>query len=180
VDFLCNVDIAPVLGAINKTPETYWRRQDQSKQNAYPVFHSTEHIVMRFVDSNDDPREFKSFTSWRLYCSVILPIMDQVSSYLKITNPVYPKAMFARLKARSRIDEHIDHGSSHKQVHKIHVPLTSLPDIHFKVNNETFYLQPGCAYEVNNLVKHGVDNPTDSDRIHFIFEVFDAGKNSGV
>jgi len=86
--------------------------------------------------------------------------------------------MFARVKARSKIDEHIDRGSSHKLVHKIHVPLISAPDIEIIVDKQSFYLEPGQAYEVNNLQRHGVSNPTNIDRTHFIFEVFDSSEYS--
>ena len=173
VALLGEVDIAPALDLLEKLPASYWRTQNQSKQNNYPVFHSTDHIVMRFVDSNEDPRSFTTHLSWNLFGAVLLPVMSAVSAYLDITNPVYPKAMLARLKAQSVIDPHIDHGSSHALVHKIHVPLVSHADVEFLVGGTSSCLRPGYAYEVNNLIEHGASNATSNDRIHFVFEVFD-------
>lgn len=178
VSLLASVDIGPLYALVSKLPESYWRRQNEVKENEYSVFHSTDHIVMRFVEPNDDPREFKAHLSWKLCESVVMPIMAEISNVLGIANPVYPKAMFARLNAHSEIDLHIDHGSSHALVHKIHVPLISHAEIQFKINDEVFFLQPKHAYEVNNLKPHGVSNPTDIDRVHFIFEVFEGQPNS--
>ena len=36
-----------------------------------------------------------------------------------------------------------------------------------------YHLQEGQAYEVNNLIGHGVENHGATDRIHLIFECFD-------
>lgn len=173
ISTICEVDIAPLLVLIDKLPTHYWDQQNLLKRNEYPVFHSTEHIVMRFVGANDDPRDFTTNLSWGLFSATLLPIMAKVSNCLKITAPNYPKVMFARLRANSNIEQHIDHGSSHPRVHKIHVPLVSHQNIEFLISDSKFYLEPGKAYEVNNLKPHGVVNPTPIDRIHLIFEVFD-------
>jgi len=171
---LCEVDITSALQVLNKLPNSYWLRQDRAKQNDYPVFHSTQHIIMRFTEPNGSPRRHNSYLSWKLFSPAVLPLMNQVSNRLDIKNPVYSKAMLARLKPHSVIEPHIDRGSSYEFVHKIHIPLISQPDVEFIVEDKVFFLQPGYAYEVNNLKKHGVSNPTNINRVHFIFEVFDS------
>lgn len=48
------------------------------------------------------------------------------------------------------------------------------------IDGADFHLAAGYAWEVNNLVAHGVFNGGAQDRVHFIFEVFDgAGPSSG-
>jgi len=173
IQWLAEVDTSELTHNVCKLTNAFWQRANSTKQNKYPVFHSTEHIVLRFVDANQDPREFQTHASWHLFASYCLPLMAQVANCLKIQNPIYPKAMFARLKARSIIEQHIDHGSSHKQAHKVHIPLITNEDTTFTIAKESFSLLAGNAYEVNNLTWHGVNNNSDQDRVHFIFEVFD-------
>jgi len=65
---ICNlgrVDVSKLLSTLEKIPESYWGRQDRQKENNYPVFHSTQHIVMRFVEPNQDPRGFTTHLSWK-------------------------------------------------------------------------------------------------------------------
>lgn len=175
VQVLGTINIEPLLSIINRFPEHFWERENATKDNDYPVFHSTKHIVLRFIEHQKDPRFYYSKPSWQALACNLLPLMNEVSDRLGIKAPEYPKAMFARLQAGGRIDPHIDHGISHKHVHKIHIPLISHPDVVFFTAGNTYYLEPGKAYEVNNLKEHGVDNPSDIDRVHFIFEVFKAG-----
>lgn len=173
IDLLCKVDVSATLDLLDKFPDRYWEMENARKENDYPVFHSTEHLILRFIEGAKDPSRFYENPAWALFAPTILPLMDQISYGMGIAQPIYPKAMFAKLKKNSRIDPHIDHGHSHRYVHKIHVPLISHPDICFLIKDEVFFLEPGWAYEVNNLVPHGVENPTSADRLHFIFEVYD-------
>jgi len=53
------------------------------------------------------------------------------------------------------------------------VPLVTNPGVLFLTGETWTHLEVGQAYEVNNIVRHGVVNNGDEDRIHFIFEVFE-------
>lgn len=168
------VNIEPLLSLLRKLPDCYWQNEDQYKENKFDVFHSTQHIVFRFIENFKDPRNFYSEPSWNLFQHSLLPLMNDVASRYGYSQPQFPKAMLARLYAGAKIDKHKDKGNSNGYVHKIHVPLLSSPAVRFLEGHQAFYLKPGNAYEVNNLIAHGVVNDSEQDRVHFIFELFDA------
>jgi len=158
---------------VNKIPEAVWQRENKYKENRFSVFHSTEHIVMRFIEEFRDPRQFYSEPTWRMWSPIILPVMKEIATHYQYANPEFPKVMLAKLKAGQKIDQHIDKGRSNLYVHKIHVPIITDPQVLFYEKKQSFYLQVNNAYEVNNIIPHGVDNQSQNDRVHLIFEMFD-------
>ncbi|HFD12775.1 MAG TPA: aspartyl beta-hydroxylase [Crenotrichaceae bacterium] len=169
---LGSVNIEPLLLLLQKLPDSYWNNENRFKENKFQVFHSTQHIVFRFIENFMDPRVFYSEPSWKLFQHSLLPVMNEVAARYDYAHPQFPKAMLARLNAGANIDQHKDNGNSNHYVHKIHVPLLSTPKVKFLEGKQTFFLKPGNAYEVNNLIAHGVVNDSEQDRIHFIFELF--------
>ena len=99
--------------------------------------------------------------------------MVQASAPYGYAEPVYPKAMLARLAAGRGIDPHTDCGGMNPFTHKIHVPLETTPRATLAVAGAAFHLEAGYAWEVNNLADHGAFNGGGQDRIHFIFEVLE-------
>lgn len=167
------VDTAALKTRLTRVPESVWQQENTNKENNYSCFHSTEHLVLRFIPGLRDPRVFYSNPLWFLFQDSLLPIFESVSRELAIAEPVFPKAMFARLFAGKYISQHTDSGVSDFHTHKVHVPLQTDPDVHFHIGRSAFFLEPGKAYVVNNQVPHSVRNKSDRDRIHLIFEVFD-------
>ncbi|WP_264944744.1 aspartyl/asparaginyl beta-hydroxylase domain-containing protein [Sphingomonas canadensis] len=100
--------------------------------------------------------------------------MEQAIVPYRFRRPQFPKAMLARLRAHGVIERHVDGAGSNLRTHKIHVPLITNPKVVTTLGDREFHLEAGRAYEVNNVAPHAVRNDGDADRIHFIFEVFDA------
>lgn len=167
------VDISELKQLINRMPDKIWEMEDANKENNFAVFHHTQHIIFRFIHSNNDHLNFYSNPIWSVWQTTLLPIMEAVVAPYDFIQPTYPKAMLARLKAGSVIDRHIDGRGSNLHTHKIHIPLQTNPKALFSVKDVTQHLEEGIAYEVNNVKLHGVVNKGEEDRIHFIFEVYD-------
>lgn len=172
------VDIRPLQSMLDRLTENVWNREDACKENRFECFHHTRHIVFRFVEDNLDARRFRSHPGWTIWRGLLLPVMAQASAAYGLAEPVYPKAMLARLAAGHCIDRHVDGAGSNLQTHKIHVPLRTHADAVLTVDDVEYHLREGHAYEVNNLAPHGAFNRTPRDRIHFVFEVFDGGRVS--
>ena len=170
---LCPVDAAALAAQAARLSEGAWRREDGHKENRYLVFNQTRHIVFRFIAGNRDPRDFYSQPGWRVWRPWLQPLMDRVAGVYGFEEPVFPKAMLARLVAGQRIDDHCDGDGSHPFVHKVHVPLQTEPEAVLTVGGVPVHLAPGHAWEVNNLAPHGVFNGGCRDRVHFIFELFE-------
>jgi hypothetical protein len=83
--------------------------------------------------------------------------------------------MLARLLAGKAIGAHVDGSPSAEVPHKIHVPLTTNHGVRFTIGDGEHHLERGRAYEVNNRRRHAVVNRGAEDRVHLIFDYYDAG-----
>ena len=177
---LGTVPVEPLRRQVARLSERVWRREDRAKENDYACFHHTRHIIFRFIEGNRDPRRFYSNPGWAVWRPLLLPVMAHAAAPYGYARPVYPKAMLARLMAGHRIDRHVDRPrdgtGSHPYVHKIHVPLETDPAAVLHVDGTDFHLEAGHAWEINNLLVHGAFNGGETDRIHFIFEVFEGAR----
>lgn len=168
------INIDGLLSLVKRLGDELWQAEDAVKENKFDVFDHTQHIVFRFTPNNADPRISYSNPSWEIFKPVILPIMDAVTQSYGHKETAYSKVMLARLRAGHSIDPHVDGKGSNLVSHKVHIPLITNPDAIFYIKGKARHLEAGHAYEVNNIVKHGVDNSGSKDRIHLIFEHFDA------
>ncbi len=171
--YLGPVDVAPLRACVGRLSEKVWRQEDAIKENAFFCFTHTSHIVFRFIPGNRTPLRFYSNPIWEVWQAWLLPIMTRAAAWYGYAEPVYPKAMLARLAAGHGIAPHEDAEPSHPFVHKIHVPLQTNPRALLTIDDHTLHLEVGHAWEVNNLVPHAAFNGGVRDRIHFIFEVYE-------
>lgn len=168
------VDFEALKTHVERLSEAAWAKEDEGKPNSFPCFHHTQHILFRFIPDNHNAAKFVSYMSWPLWVPLLLPILQAAIAPYNFARPVFPKVMLARLLAGGKIDLHRDGAGANLNTHKIHVPLLTNDDVRFQFDNAEFQLQPGEAYEVNNITRHGGRNDGGEHRIHLIFEVFDA------
>ena len=171
---LGKVDVTSLKRLVAGVSESVWDAEDSRKENRFEVFHHTRHIIFRFIAGMRDHREFYSTPIWSAWRGHLQPIMDRAIEPFGFTEPVFPKVMLARLAAGAVIDRHVDGAGSNLFTHKIHVPLETSAGARMFIRDREFHLEEGCVYEVNNVVPHAVENRGALDRIHLIFEVFDA------
>lgn len=167
------VDVSRVLPALEKLPERLWEHEDSIKDNAFACFHQTQHILFRFVHRDDEPQNYETKPLWQVWQGLLLPVIQQAIRPYGFIEPLFPKAMFARLVAHGRINRHRDGPGTNLRTHKIHVPLRTNPLALLEAGGIERHLECGQAYEVNNIGPHAVRNDGDTDRVHFIFEVFE-------
>lgn len=151
-----------------------WDIENQNKPNKFQCFETTKHIVFKFpvnlqshLVSNYNPL----WESWKEY---IEPIIDVVTKPYEYDGGRTCRIMLASVIPGGVIDMHIDHNSSADVPHKIHVPLQTTPEAYFFEGQNRYYLERGKAYEVNNKIPHGVRNESQQERIHLIFDYFNA------
>lgn len=167
------VDIGKLLGALEQVPDRIWEHEDSVKDNPFACFHQSRHIIFRFVHRDNDPWNFAPKPLWAVWQPLLLPVMRQAIAPYAFVDPVFPKAMLARLRAHGEIKRHRDGPGTNLVTHKIHVPLQTNALAMFEAGDAVVHLERGRAYEVNNVGPHAVRNGGDQDRIHFIFEVFE-------
>jgi hypothetical protein len=88
-----------------------------------------------------------------------------------IEEGIVVKAMFAKLLPKKSIPSHIDHAEALQYAHRYHWIISSDESVQFMINNKSMHWATNQTYELNNVLLHGVDNPSDSERIHFIMDV---------
>lgn len=83
------------------------------------------------------------------------------------------KVRLMQLEAHRVIAEHVDmfDGKQAQAVRRFHIPIISNPRISFFVNRKKYYLQPGQLYHLDVSQFHSVENNSDTNRIHLVFDV---------
>lgn len=174
VRHLGKVDIEGLLAAVQAIPEPVWDAENADKPNKFEALDKTRHIVFRFVDSTRDWRGSHDRPLWAQWRDLLEPVMAQAVRDYGYTRGVFPRVMFARMAPGGVIQPHIDANPAAKWPHKIHVPLMTNTGVGFRIGDTVHHFPVGGAVEVNNLGPHAVHNGGDTDRIHLIFEYYDA------
>jgi aspartyl/asparaginyl beta-hydroxylase (cupin superfamily) len=76
--------------------------------------------------------------------------------------------MFNLMNPHSQIGEHADQRVGRNK--RIHIPITTHPDIIFRNNGDEVNMEVGKVYLVDHSKPHSVDNPTDYERIHIMLD----------
>ena len=168
------VEIAALKAAVLAIPEAVWDAENAGKPNRFEALDKTRHIVFRFVDSVRDWRGSHDRAAWADWRALLEPVMQAAVAQYGYENGAFPRVMLARMGPGGEIKPHRDANAAAKWPHKIHVPLLTNDQVTFFVDGVGYHLPEGEAAEVNNMGVHAVKNDGDTDRIHLIFEYFDA------
>lgn len=168
------VDIAALQAAVMAIPEDVWDAENASKPNKFEVLDDTRHIVFRFIDSARDWRSSHDRAAWPRWRGLLEPVLAQAVRGYGYARGVFPRVMFAKMPPGGVIHPHVDANPAAKWPHKIHVPVTTNAAVVSYFGGGEHYFPPGAAVEVDNLGPHWVRNGGDTDRVHLIFEYYDA------
>ncbi len=168
------VDIAALRAAVLAIPEDVWDAENAAKPNKFEVLDATRHIVFRFIDSPRDWRRSHDRPAWAQWRGLLEPVLAQAVRGYGYARGVFPRVMFARMPPGGVILPHIDANPAAKWPHKIHVPVTTNAAVVSYFGGGEHHFPPGEAVEVNNLDRHWVRNGGAADRVHLIFEYYDA------
>lgn len=116
------------------------------------------------IHASSNPRDFKD-------TEVMQPYIREVVQRVGGVNVL--KVRLLKLEAGRKISEHIDkfNGVNGGAVKRYHLPIITHPDIAFYVNHTRYYLEPGQLYTIDVSQFHAVENNSDVDRIHLVFDV---------
>ena len=168
------IDIAALQAAVQSIPEAAWDAENAAKPNKLDALDATRHIVLRFIDSGRDWRASHDRPAWPQWRTLLEPVMAQAVRDYGYARGVFPRVMFARMSPGGVIHPHTDANPAAKWPHTIHVPLSTNPGVVSFFGGAERYFPAGEAVEVDNLGPHWVRNDGDTDRVHLIFEYYDA------
>lgn len=174
---LTKIDFGAIDALSNKMSDQtdLWEKWDALKPNRFGVFDSsTQHVVFKYPVDLNDHRVSITFPIWHEWQPLIQPLIDQAVTPYNYKRGAIARIMLAKLHPDYSIPFHIDSAPSAEVPHKIHIPLKTSEGVVMRfVEGQNHHLAVGEAYEVNNRIKHGVNNPTSHERIHLIFDYFD-------
>ena len=79
------------------------------------------------------------------------------------------RCLFAKLRAKGEIRPHIDQGAYFENTIRIHFPVVTNPQTVMVADKQSFHMQVGEAWALNNGAVHGVLNPHPTEaRTHLI------------
>ncbi len=168
------VDVSALQAAVLAIPEAVWEAENAGKPNRFEALGATRHIVFRFIDSPRDWRRSHDRPAWPQWRAALEPVLVQVVQAYGYARGVFPRVMLARMAPGGVIHPHVDANPAAKWPHKIHVPLSTNAQVVSCFGGGEHHFAPGEAVEVNNLGPHWVRNDGDTNRIHLIFEYYDA------
>jgi len=167
---LGSVDSAALRDVILAQDDAAWE-QDNHRQGAFEVHRNTKSIVLVFADLDRWPEIVVSQEAgWPRLSAVALPLMNDIISRLYPPGGTVIRAMAAKLLAGKKIMPHVDRHKSFHRGHRIHVPITTNSRVRFMIDGQSYQLNVGEAYELNNQKMHSVMNKGREDRITFIFD----------
>ena len=170
------IDSDALREAILAQDEIAWK-EDQYRQEEFEVHHSTESIVVVFVDIDKWPNIVVSQEpGWPRLSEVALPLMNEIIKRFYTPGGTVIRAMAAKLLAGNVITPHTDKHPSFHCGHRIHVPITTNPRVRFMIDGQPYQFKYGEAYEINNQKTHSVMNKGAEDRITFIFDYVPPGQ----
>jgi quercetin dioxygenase-like cupin family protein len=102
-------------------------------------------------------------------------LMDQCP-YMKSILARFPcehrSARLLKLNAGAIIKEHKDAGLCFEQGEaRIHVPITTNPQVEFYLDNERIDVKPGECWYMNFNLPHRIANLGDTDRVHLVMDI---------
>jgi len=171
---LGSVNVDALVERVKDIPESEWDAENDNKPNKINRLNDTRHILFRFITDPDNVFDFSDHpTLWDEWKDALLPIMTKAAEGLGYDDYRFPRVMLARLPAGGEISGHSD-GEASYFIHKIHVPLVTNEKTMFRVGQQEIHMPVGEIIEVNNKRNHAVRNDGDNDRIHLIFECYNA------
>lgn len=176
---LSRLDLGTLPQQIEAIPEEVWARENEQKPNRFEVLDRTQHIVFKFVTGLDDWRQSYELPLWAEWRERLEPLLREAVLPYGYANGVFPRIMLARMRPGGVIHPHVDGAAAAGWPHKIHIPLTTNEQVVFYVEPNYHHLPVGQAFELNNSGVHSVKNGGETDRIHLIFEYYDADQAVG-
>ena len=171
---LGTADPTELIARATTIPESLWETENEAKPNKIAQLNETRHVMFRFITDTSNVFDYSDHpVLWNQWKDALLPVMNQAAQALGYRDYRFPRVMLARVPAGGAISAHPDAEASH-YIHKIHVPLTTNDQTVFHVGTKAMHIPVGEIFEVNNKRVHAVSNNGATDRIHLIFECYNA------
>lgn len=159
-----------ILAALPDADDPLWD-EFAARQNAFRVHSQTRSIPFRWTNptsSDAHPIVTVPLATPPALAEAVTQFLDRIRDHYAGRVVI---AVLAELAPGGDILPHRDSGPIHARTHRCHLPIVTNPDVDFLIDGEVFHLEPGQAYEVDNLRGHAVKNRGTGRRVHLVCSV---------
>ncbi len=144
-----------------------WIERDIKKWHAIPLrsYHggtTAQHVQHNGVHNYSMATEFKD-TVHMQYCPYIKELIDSFDA------PVY-KVRLMKMDAKSQLPKHTDIFYTATTC-RLHIAVKTNSLVTMTIDKKQFHLEQGSIYFANVRKIHSVENASDEDRIHVVFDI---------
>jgi hypothetical protein len=100
--------------------------------------------------------------------SAVYPIVDFLEQF---HGGRVGRVMFPKLMAGGDIQPHQDGGDYLDIVRRHHIAIFTAPEVLFFVDGRGINMREGELWEINNMLRHEVRNPSSIDRVHLMVDI---------
>lgn len=107
--------------------------------------------------------------------TAVLESCPYLSEVLSTFKTEIHRARLMNLRPGTRISEHRDYGAQRYSIERgfirVHIPIRTHSDVHWKLRGETIPMLPGEAWYLNVCQPHAVENNSNVMRVHLVLDV---------
>lgn len=172
------IDITSLRKAVLNASEEEWYENNYRKKSGGRIGQEVETILFKLngqdFKPNNNPLETHTWEkAWEKWEHLVSPVIEAaISEYKGAERAFVNKCLIPRMRPGTRILAHKDIARSFNFSHRIHIPLTTNPDVYFLIDGKRCVMEEGNAYEINNKVLHSVENKGTETRIHLLFDIY--------
>lgn len=164
------VDIASFVAALAAQPDSLWDADLDFQKRLAPYRKTRTIYLLMTVGGPLAPT--RELAGWVALKEAFAPVAARIAGFYPRPGRVL-NAQVALLGPGLEIPEHVDFGPTLEVTHRVHVPLETHPAVQFIVEDESIPLQVGQAYELDNMRRHRVHNPSPFRRVHIIVDYYE-------
>lgn len=97
-----------------------------------------------------------------------LQVAPYVQQVLASFGVVWSRSRLMRLAPGAEVREHVDINPHWVHRVRVHIPITTVPEVLFHCGGETVHMAAGEAWIFDNWRLHRVENPSPHDRVHLV------------
>jgi hypothetical protein len=152
-----------------------WDARDH-RQRTVPGIHNvhrdTRSIVFRWLSNEwqagDTPQVVTEPYAPKELTEEVFAVAWKLQDYFGGT---IVKLMLAELKSGGSITPHSDQAPALYLSHRCHLPVITNAYVDFRIDDESFMLNEGIVYEIDNTRMHSVQNKGLCRRVHLICDI---------
>lgn len=123
----------------------------------------------------NDPESLRYHGRGRPIPTAVLKACPYLCEVLDSFKTDVHRARLMNLKPGTRISEHRDYGAQRYSVERgfirVHIPIRTHVDVHWKLRGKTIPMGPGEAWYLNVCQPHAVENKSDVQRVHLVLDM---------